>query len=112
MCRHKLLRITKIQLVICEVVPRIALVTWGTYNLFMHYVYILKLKNGDYYSGHSDNLKGRIKEHNHGLVRATKNFRPISLTFYCAFNSKSKAVAFEKYLKSSSGFAFRNKRLV
>jgi hypothetical protein len=28
------------------------------------------------------------------------------------FTTKEKALAFEKYLKSSSGFAFRNKHLV
>jgi len=32
--------------------------------------------------------------------------------FYAAFKAKEKAYEFEKYLKSSSGFAFRNKRLI
>jgi len=34
------------------------------------------------------------------------------LIWYCAFLEKKKVLAFEKYLKSSSGFAFRNKHLI
>jgi hypothetical protein len=32
--------------------------------------------------------------------------------FYAAFTSKKKALGFETYLKTQSGYAFRNKRLV
>jgi len=78
----------------------------------MFYVYILKLKDRSYYIGYSSNLKQRIKEHNQGLVLSTKNLRPAKLIFYTAFLDNKKALAFEKYLKSSSGFAFRNKRLI
>jgi len=46
------------------------------------------------------------------LVLSTKNLRPAKLIFYAAFLNNRKALAFEKYLKSSSGFAFRNKRLI
>ena len=51
----------------------------------MHYVYVLKSKE--------DNA-------------------PNHLVWYGAFLDKNKALVFEKYLKSSSGFAFRNKHLV
>ncbi len=78
----------------------------------MHYVYILLLKNKKYYVGYSSNLRQRIKQHQQGLVPSTKNLRPIKLIFYAAFLDKNKALNFEKYLKSSSGFAFRNKRLI
>ena len=78
----------------------------------MYYVYILKLKDKTYYHGYSTNLKQRFKEHQAGLVESTKNIGPLKLIFYSAFESKSKAIEFEKYLKSSSGFAFRNKHLV
>ncbi|MCH8748875.1 GIY-YIG nuclease family protein, partial [Patescibacteria group bacterium] len=47
-----------------------------------------------------------------GGVRATKNRRPFELIYYSAFDSNEKARRFEKYLKSSSGKAFRNKRLI
>ncbi|MBI2267942.1 MAG: GIY-YIG nuclease family protein [Candidatus Blackburnbacteria bacterium] len=75
----------------------------------MYYVYILQLSDGTYYTGFSSNLKQRIKTHFKGLVVHTETAK--ELMFYCAFNSKLKALSFEKYLKSSSGFAFRNKRL-
>lgn len=78
----------------------------------MYYAYILRLKNKTFYHGHSTNLKQRIKDHKNGVIASTKNFRPIRLVFYAAFESKKKAIDFEKYLKSSSGFAFRNKRLI
>ncbi len=78
----------------------------------MYYTYILKLSNNKFYIGYSSNLESRIKTHKLGNVPVTRKFRPLKLVFYCAFVSKQKALAFEKYLKSSSGFAFRNKRLV
>ncbi len=78
----------------------------------MYYAYILKLKDKSYYHGSSDDLKKRIKNHEHGLVESTKNFRPFKLVFYAAFTSKRLATQFEQYLKTSSGFAFRNKRLI
>ncbi|MEK7559000.1 MAG: GIY-YIG nuclease family protein [Patescibacteria group bacterium] len=78
----------------------------------MYYVYILRLKDKTYYHGFSTDLKKRIKAHAQGLIASTKNLRPIKLIYYSAFESKKKALEFEKYLKSSSGFAFRNKRLI
>lgn len=78
----------------------------------MYYAYILLLKNGSYYHGYSDDLKQRVKSHQMGEVSSTKDLRPIRLVFYAAFLSRAKATAFEKYLKSSSGFAFRNKHLI
>jgi len=78
----------------------------------MFYAYLLLLSNNKYYAGHSDNLKERLQYHEKGKVSATKKFRPVKLVFYAAFLSKEKAIKFEKYLKSSSGFAFRNKRLI
>ncbi len=78
----------------------------------MYYSYILRLDNGLFYIGHSSNLKARIEEHKQGRVKATKNFRPLGLVYYSAFLTLKRAIDFEKYLKSSSGFAFRNKHLV
>lgn len=78
----------------------------------MYYAYILQLKDNSFYHGSSEDLKKRIKDHEYGLVESTKNLRPLKLVFYAAFTSKKLALHFEKYLKSSSGFAFRNKRLI
>lgn len=78
----------------------------------MYYVYILHLCNNTYYLGFSSDLKTRIKAHLDGNVSQTKNFRPLHLVYYSAFTSKKKALDFEKYLKTGSGFAFRNKHFV
>lgn len=78
----------------------------------MYYCYILQLKNKEYYIGFSADLKQRIKEHKAGRVAATKPFLPLKLEFYASFSKKSKAMKFEKYLKTQSGYAFRNKRLI
>ena len=77
----------------------------------MHYCYILYLANGKYYVGYSSDLKVRISEHKSGKVHATKHNLPVRLVYYAAFVSKNKALEFERYLKTNSGFAFRNKRL-
>ena len=79
----------------------------------MYYVYILKSdKINKYYTGVTDNLKRRIREHNSGNSDFTSWSGPYKLSWYCVFKEKEKAYNFEKYLKSSSGFAFRNKRLI
>lgn len=78
----------------------------------MFYVYILKLNNGKHYIGYSSNLKSRVNDHLNGNVRLTKNYRPIRLIYYSAFQNKRRALQFEHYLKTPSGFAFRNKRLI
>jgi putative endonuclease len=95
-------------------VPRRALAAWGflLYSYAMHYVYILKLENGQHYIGCTQDLEKRIEKHEHHAVPTTSRIRPEDCVFYAAFQNKEKAYAFEKYLKSSSGFAFRNKRLI
>ncbi|MEX2361882.1 MAG: GIY-YIG nuclease family protein [Patescibacteria group bacterium] len=75
----------------------------------MYYVYLLKLNNGTHYTGFTTNLKNRVRKHNSGGVLATKGNRPVHLAFYCAFPTKPLAIAFEAYLKSGSGQAFRNR---
>jgi len=76
-----------------------------------YYVYILEMVNKTKYIGYSSHLKNRIKEHETGNVPQTRKLRPMHLIYYAAFSSKKKALDFEKYLKTASGFAFRNKRL-
>lgn len=46
------------------------------------------------------------------MLPATANCQPVELIFYCAFKNKYTAFDFEKYLKSGSGRAFMQKRLV
>jgi len=92
------------------VVPRGALAEWG---LKMFYVYILQSeKDKSKYFGVTEDLKRRIGEHNSGGAKYSSLKLPYKLVWYCAFLDKTKAYNFEKYLKSSSGHAFANKRFL
>ena len=77
------------------------------------YVYLLRSESdpGQTYVGITQDLRQRLKDHNAGKAKHTSKFRPWSLETYVAFSNEEKARAFEKYLKSSSGIAFANKRL-
>lgn len=76
-------------------------------------VYLIRsIKDGSIYSGVTTDLKRRIKEHNGGLAKYSSTKAPFKLAWCGIFPNKQKAYDFEKYLKSSSGFAFRNKRLI
>ena len=79
----------------------------------MIYVYILQCiaEPDRFYTGFTDDLKARLEAHNAGQVSHTSKFKPWRLNTYLAFNDKSRAIAFEKYLKSHSGLAFAKKRL-
>lgn len=79
----------------------------------MRYVYILQSqRDGTFYIGITDNLKIRLSEHNRNNSKYTSSKSPYRLVWYCAYLNEGKAREFELYLKSSSGFAFRNKHLV
>jgi len=78
----------------------------------MYYVYLLRLADGSYYTGSTPDLKKRLVEHDGGKAISTSNLRPIKLVWYCAFPTRIQARRFESYLKTGSGQAFRNKRIV
>ena len=80
----------------------------------MNYVYILKSKRNATctYIGYTSDLPQRLKQHNQGLSKHNAKFRPWELIFYAAFPNKQLALEFENYLKSHSGKAFTQKRLV
>lgn len=75
-------------------------------------VYILKCNDQTYYTGCTSNLKNRLKSHLKGNVHYTKSRLPFELITHITFTDKYKAYQFEKYLKSGSGIAFRNKRFI
>jgi len=79
----------------------------------MHYVYILQSqKDNSYYTGSTEDLKRRLREHNCNGNKFTTAKRPYEIAWYCAFKESDKAIQFEKYLKQGSGFAFARKHLV
>ena len=79
----------------------------------MYYVYLLQSlsRPEQRYVGFTEDLRHRLKVHNDGGAPHTSKYRPWQLVTYLAFSEKSKATAFEQYLKSGSGHAFANKRL-
>jgi putative endonuclease len=76
-----------------------------------YYVYILasELDKDRHYTGLTQNLELRLKEHNSGQVKHTSKFRPWYIETAVAFRCREKAAEFEKYLKSHSGRAFASK---
>ncbi len=78
----------------------------------LHHVYILRCCDGTYYTGCTHDLNDRLSRHQNGEVIYTKSKLPVTVIFQCSFPEKHKAYAFEKYLKSGSGIAFRNKHFL
>lgn len=79
----------------------------------MYYVYVLRSKNFDqYYYGSTSDIKARLKSHNAGESKRTSKYKPWRIAWYAAFTNKTKAEAFETYLKTASGKAFLRKRLL
>lgn len=76
----------------------------------MHFVYLLKCSDNTIYTGCTENLEARKSRHDNGYVVSTRKKLPVELINYFAFQDKQKAFLFEKYLKSGSGIAFRNKK--
>ncbi len=80
----------------------------------MYYVYIIQSINNlkQIYVGCTEDLDKRLSNHNSGTTAHTEKYKPWKLVVYIAFEEKSKAYEFEEYLKSGSGRAFRDKRLI
>ena len=77
----------------------------------MFYVYLLRSIHyqNKTYTGYTNNLKERLTDHNQGKSDYTAKYSPWLLEAYFAFKDESKAIAFEKYLKSGSGRVFSKK---
>ena len=78
----------------------------------MYYVYtLLSLKDGKLYTGFTDSLKRRIKEHNRGEEPSTKHRRPFKLIYCEVCIDKKDAIARERYLKTGMGKKYLGTRL-
>ena len=78
----------------------------------MFYTYvILSKKDGNFYTGFTQDLKLRFDQHNKGQVESTKDRRPLELIYYEACLNRDDATHREKYLKSYHGKTFIRKRL-
>ena len=78
----------------------------------MYYVYVLQsLKDNEFYTGFTDNLERRIKEHNNKEEPSTKLRAPFRLIYYEGCFSKKDAIAREKYLKTGMGKKYIKNRV-
>ncbi|NIR50397.1 GIY-YIG nuclease family protein, partial [candidate division KSB1 bacterium] len=49
----------------------------------MHYVYVLmSLKDGQFYTGYTSDLRKRLVEHNDGESKSTMHRRPLTLIYF------------------------------
>jgi len=70
----------------------------------MYQIYILESKtNGRYYIGHTENMAIRLKRHNRGLVKSTKNYKPWKIIHTENYDTKQEAYRRELEIKSYKG---------
>ncbi|MBI5306627.1 GIY-YIG nuclease family protein [Candidatus Wolfebacteria bacterium] len=70
----------------------------------MYYVYILiSLKDNRTYVGYTKNLNRRLKDHNYGMINATKYRKPLEILFSEKFLTIKEAKSRELWWKSSNG---------
>jgi len=82
--------------------------------IFMYYVYLLKSLHyfDKTYVGYTQDLQQRLSTHNSGSSPHTSKYRPWELMVSISFKDQTKAIEFEKYLKSYSGRALIKKRFL
>ena len=76
------------------------------------YVYVLlSEKDGNFYTGYTQDINNRLASHNNGLVKSTKYRRPLQLIYFEGCISQKDATRREKYLKSGNGKIYLRNRL-
>ena len=70
----------------------------------IYYVYILKCNDSTYYTGVTNNIDRRVREHQSGeaLNSYTSKRRPVQLVFYAEFSNVEDAIEKEKKIKKWS----------
>ena len=73
-------------------------------------VYILKsYKDYKRCIGCTKNILRRLDEHKNGLIKSTRNRRPLEMIYNAEFEHKSNAFAREKFFKSDKGREYLEK---
>jgi predicted GIY-YIG superfamily endonuclease len=69
---------------------------------FLHYVYVLQsqVDPDRFYVGETGVPDRRVAEHNAGKSIHTNKYKPWKLCVCIGFSDRTKAISFEKYLKS------------
>ena len=79
----------------------------------MWFVYVLRsLKDNELYIGSTNDVRRRMGEHNSARVDSTKGRTPLRLEAYIAVKYKARAIELEQYLKTGSGRAVLEKRIL
>lgn len=80
----------------------------------MYYIYFLRseIKPDWVYTGSTNNLERRLKEHESGKSKYTKAYLPVYLEAYISVAAERKARELEKYFKTGSGIAILKKRIL
>ncbi|MFA6131790.1 MAG: GIY-YIG nuclease family protein [Patescibacteria group bacterium] len=77
-----------------------------------YFVYVLlSLKDRRLYTGFTTDLDRRMKEHNEGTTKSTKNRRPFVLLYYEVYRTEQEAKKREKFLKGGNGRAALKQQL-
>jgi predicted GIY-YIG superfamily endonuclease len=64
------------------------------------WVYMLKCRDGSFYTGHTDDLEKRLWQHETGIgCSYTRKRRPVSLVYSESFNARIEALASERQIK-------------
>ncbi|HEY4514608.1 MAG TPA: GIY-YIG nuclease family protein [Candidatus Paceibacterota bacterium] len=78
----------------------------------MFYTYVLmSLKSGRWYTGSTNDLRRRLKEHNSNESKYTRKRGPYKLIYYEACENRLDAEARELYLKTTMGKRYLKNRL-
>ena len=77
----------------------------------LFYTYVLKCDTGIFYTGATNDLDDRLKQHEMGKVFYTKNKLPVRLVYFEACLNKSDAYRRERYLKTGMGKRYLNNRI-
>jgi len=77
-----------------------------------YFAYVLcSQKDGRLYTGYTSNLEKRLRDHNAGNTKSLRYRRPLKLVYYEEFNTKTEAIARERYFKTPEG-GVQKKKLI
>ena len=70
----------------------------------MYYVYVLRSdKDNCLYIGQTNNLQDRLRRHNSGEIKSTRNRKPLRIVYSEEYKTRAESLKREKYLKKLKG---------
>ena len=66
-------------------------------------VYVIQSQNKRYYTGITENMEKRLREHNEGKSKWTKRFKDWKLVYKEEYKTLSEALKREKFIKNQKG---------